>query len=157
MRRSGRPGADDTKTRSSKLLVAIAAGVLVVASLISTAVAGLRGATARETLVRAHVWCDALVSRDALRYQETFRAGYFPGRFDRAANLYREPTEASILAKMPATKDCTIEGLPRGPNDRDEVVVTALRRGPGGDPVQVDLRMRREAGFWVVYQLVVLQ
>ncbi len=154
MRRSRSPGPDDTKTRNPKLVLAIAFGVVFAGTLIGTAVAGLRGATDRETLVRARVWCDALVSRDALRYQETFRAGYFPGRFDRVANLYREPTEASILAKMPATTDCRVEGLARGPNDRGEVFVTVLRRGAGGGSVQVDLRMRRDAGFWVVYQLV---
>ncbi len=118
-----------------------------------TAVAGFSGATERETLVRARVWCDALVERDALRYQETFREGHFPGRFDRAANLYREPTEASILAQMPPTRDCRVQGPPRGPNDRGDVFVTVLRRDFSGSVVRVDLRMRREAGFWVVYQV----
>lgn len=118
-----------------------------------TAVAGFSGATERETLVRASVWCDALVERDALRYQETFRRGYFPGRFDRAANLYREPTEASILAKMPATSDCRVLGRPRGPNDRGDVFVAVMRSDFGGASMRVELRMRREAGFWVVYQV----
>lgn len=154
MRRFSRLGPDDTRTHKPKVAMAIVLGAVFAGTLIGTAVAGFRGATDRETLVRARVWCDALVARDALRYQETFRAGYFPGRFDRVANLYREPTEASILARMPVTSDCRVQGRPRGPDGRGEVFVTALRRGRGGDWVQVDLRMRRVAGFWVVNQLV---
>ncbi len=122
--------------------------------MISTAVAGLPGATERETLVRARVWCDALVDRDALRYQESFRRGYFPGRYDRIANLYREPTEEQILSQMPTTSSCQIEGEPRGPDDRGQVFVTVVRTDPGGEAKGIDLRMRRESGFWVVWQLV---
>lgn len=128
---------------------------MVVLTLIGTAVAGQEGAVERDTLTRARVWCEALVNGDALRYQEAFRRGYFRGTFDRFANLYREPTEASILAQMPPTSECHIEGEPRGPNERGEVFITVVRSGPGEKTERIDLRMRREAGFWVVWQLVV--
>lgn len=117
--------------------------------MVGTAIAGLRGSTERDTFVRARVWCDALVDRDALRYQDAFRRGYFRGHFDRFANLYREATEAQILDQMPPTKNCHIEGGPRGPNQGGEVFMTINRDG-----TRVDLRMRKEAGFWVVWQLV---
>lgn len=140
-----------------KLLVAGGLFVLFAIAMIGTAVAGLRGATERETLVRARVWCEALIERDALRYQESFRRGHFRGEFDRFANLFREASEASILATMPPTSDCRVEGRPRGPDDRGDVFLTVERTAPNGDVTRMDLRMRREAGFWVIQQLVDLQ
>lgn len=137
---------------SSAIFVALGLGFVLF--LIGTGIAGSRGAVQRETLVRARVWCEALVERDALRYQETFRRNYFRGRFDRFANIYRDPTEASILAQMPKTNDCRIADAPRTSIDRSEVFVPVERSAPAGAVVHLDLRMRREAGFWVVYQLV---
>ncbi len=137
-----------------RVLILVSIGVAFVLAMIGTAVAGLPGATERETLIRARVWCDALVDRDALRYQESFRRGYFPGRYDRVANLYREPTEDQILAQMPITSSCQIDGKPRGPDSRNQVFVTVVRTGPEGETKLTDLRMRRESGFWVVWQLV---
>lgn len=135
-------------TRHRNVLLGAGAFLLLVATLIGTAVAGARGAVEREALVRARVWCEALVERDALRYQDAFRRGYFRGRFDRFANIYREPTEASILAQMPRTSSCRA-GRPRGPDERGEVYVPVVRDGEA----RTVLRMRREAGFWVVWQL----
>jgi hypothetical protein len=135
-----------------KALVAAIAGFIVVSTFVATAVTGRRGATERDTLVRARVWCQALEERDALRYQETFRRGYFRGRFDRFANLYREPTERSILARMPPTTSCGVDGRPRG--RRGDVYVPVARRGPRGATHHEELRMRPEAGFWVVYQVL---
>lgn len=135
-------------TLLNKRSIVIVLIVLLVLAMVGTALAGLKGATRRETLARARVWCDALVDRDALRYQDTFRRGYFRGHYDRFANLYREQTETQILAKMPRTKECHIKGGPRGPNERGEVFITV-----GRDGTRLDLRMRREAGFWVVWQL----
>lgn len=140
--------------RNRRVLILAVIGGAFALAMIGTALAGLPGATERETLVRARVWCDALVDRDALRYQESFRRGYFPGRYDRFANLYREPTEDQILAQMPRTGACHIEGKPRGPDDRGQVFVTVIRRGPEGESERINLRMRRESGFWVVWQLV---
>ncbi|MBW3588712.1 MAG: hypothetical protein KY429_04775 [Actinobacteria bacterium] len=123
--------------------------------LIGTAVAGLADATERETRVRARVWCEALVDRDPLRYQETFRRSYFRGRFDRFANLYREATEASIEAQMPETTQCGVDGPPRlSTEEEQEVFIPVKRTGPGGETERLELRMRKEAGFWVIYQLV---
>jgi hypothetical protein len=135
-----------------KALVAAIAGFVVVSAFVVTAVAGRSGARQRETLVRARVWCEALEERDALRYQEVFRRGHFRGRFDRFANLYREPTEASILARMPATSSCGVDGRPLG--RRGDVYVPVARRGPDRVVHREQLRMRREAGFWVVYQVL---
>lgn len=137
-----------------KLLLAGSLFALFAVAMIGSALAGLRGATERETLVRARVWCEALIERDALRYQETFRRGQFRGRFDRLANLYREASEASILAQMPETTECRIQGRPRGPDDQGDVFVTVVRTAPDGQTARVDLRMRKEAGFWVIQQLV---
>jgi len=123
--------------------------------LIGTAVAGLRDATERETRVRARVWCEALVDRDPLRYQETFRRSYFRGRFDRFANLYREATEASIESQMPETTKCEVDGPLRVSTDEEQEVFIPVRRtGHGGETERLELRMRKEAGFWVIYQLV---
>lgn len=129
--------------------------------LIGTAVAGLTNATERETKVRARVWCEALVDRDPLRYQETFRRSYFRGRFDRFANLYREATEASIEAQMPETTSCEVDGPPRiSTEEEQEVFIPVRRTGAGaesgleGETERLELRMRKEAGFWVIYQLV---
>jgi hypothetical protein len=131
-----------------------AAGILLVLVLVGTAIAGQRGAVERETLVRTRVWCDALVERDALRYQDSFRRGYFKGHFDRFANIYREPTEVSILAQMPVTTDCRAAGPPRRSKMQGEVFVPVVRRAPNGRSERIELRMRRDAGFWVVWQLV---
>lgn len=138
-----------------RLLLAGVLFALFAVAMIGTALAGLRGATERETLVRARVWCDALIERDALRYRDAFRRDYFRGEFDRFANLYREASEASILASMPTTTDCRVEGRPRAP-DQDDVFVTVARTAPDGTVDRVDLRMRQEAGFWVIQQLVEL-
>lgn len=130
-------------------------GVVFMLVLIGTAIAGLRDATERETRVRARVWCEALVDRDPLRYQETFRRSYFRGRFDRFANLYREATEASIEAQMPETTSCEVDGPPSvSPNEEQEVFIPVRRTGPEGETERLQLRMRKEAGFWVIYQLV---
>lgn len=137
-----------------RLVAAAAGGCLVAAIFIGTAVAGRGPSVERETRVRARVWCEALVERDALRYQETFRRLYFRGTFDRFANQYREPTEAAILAQMPRTSECEIAGPPRGPGRRGDVYFAVVRRDPDGEAHRVDLRMRREAGFWVVYQVL---
>lgn len=137
-----------------KILLAGTLFALFAVAMIGTAVAGLRGATERETLIRARVWCEALIERDALRYQETFRRGQFRGKFDRLANLYREASEASILAQMPETTECTVVGRPRGPDDRGNVFVTVVRKAPDGEATRLDLRMRHEAGFWVIHQLM---
>jgi len=122
--------------------------------LVGTAIAGQRGAVERETLIRARVWCDALIDREPLRYQETFRRGYFRGRFDRFANLYREASEASILKQMPVTTDCGVAGPIRISDAEMEVFVPVIRTGPAGESTRLELRMRKEAGFWVVGQLV---
>lgn len=135
-----------------KALVAATCGFVVVSTFIGTAVAGRSGATEREVLVRARVWCEALEERDALRYQETFRRAHFRGRFDRFANLYREPTESSILARMPRTTSCEVDGPLR--DRRGDVYVPVARRGPGDIVHREELRMRPEAGFWVVYQVL---
>ena len=130
-------------------------GVVFMLVLVGTAVAGMRDATERETLVRARVWCEALIDRDPLRYQETFRRSYFRGRFDRFANLYREATEASIEAQMPETTACEVDGPLRvSPDEEQEVFIPVRRTGPGGETERLQLRMRKEAGFWVIYQLV---
>lgn len=130
-------------------------GLVFMLALVSTAVAGLSDATERETKVRARVWCEALVDRDPLRYQETFRRSYFRGRFDRFANLYREATEASIEAQMPETTSCEVDGPLRVSTDEEQEVFIPVRRtGPGGETERLQLRMRKEAGFWVIYQLV---
>jgi hypothetical protein len=121
---------------------------------IGTAIAGRTDSVERETRVRARVWCEALVERDALRYQESFRRFYFRGTFDRFANQYREPTEAAILAQMPRTSSCTVTGPPRGPGPRGDVYIDVVRRDTRGRAHRVDLRMRREAGFRVVYQVL---
>lgn len=147
---------DRMTEHNRRFLLAGVLFVLFAVAMIGTAVAGLRGATQRETLVRARVWCEALIERDALRYQETFRRDYFRGEFDRFANLYREASEASILASMPLTTDCRVEGRPRGPDNQGDVFVTVARIAPDGHATRVDLRMRREAGFWVIQQLVEL-
>jgi hypothetical protein len=137
------------RDRSRLGVAGAAAFVLVVAFLIATAIAGAGGSTQRETMVRARVWCEALVDRDAFRYQDAFRRGYFRGRLDRAANVYREPTEAEILAQMPRTSACRPSAKPRGPDERGEVYLpVSTDAGPA------TLRMRREAGFWVVWQIL---
>lgn len=127
----------------------MALGTLLVLALVGTAIYGQRGAIEREALVRAQVWCEALVDSDVLRYKDTFRRDYFPSRLDRAANIYREPTEASIRAQMPATKECRVDGPLRISTAKDEVFVRVTRDGE-----ELDLRMRKESGFWVVGQLV---
>lgn len=137
-----------------KALVAAAASLALVSVFIGTAVAGRRGAVERDTLVRARVWCEALTERDALRYQETFRRGHFRGTFDRFANTYREATEESILAQMPATRSCAVDRRPRRQGVRGDVYVPVVLRAPDGGVHREELRMRREAGFWVVYQVV---
>jgi hypothetical protein len=122
----------------------IVAGAAIAAVFIGTAVAGANNAVRRDALVRARVWCEAVVSGDALRYQDTFRRGYFRGTFDRFANQYREPKESAIRAQMPRARTCAATGV--------------VEPGPRGDvyvPVKYDgstarLRMRRESGFLVV-------
>lgn len=131
-----------------------ALGLGLVAALIGSAIAGSGGSVERESLVRARVWCEALVERDALRYQEAFRRNYFRGRFDRFANIYRDPSEASILGQMPPTRQCRITGSPRVVNQAEEVFVPVVRITDSGEMNFLELRMRREAGFWVVFQLV---
>src|SRR5207247_6893193 len=94
----------------------VAAGVLVMGVFIGTAVAGTNNSVRRDALVRARVWCEALVARDALRYQETFRRNYFRGTFDRFANQYREPKESAIRAQMPRATSCrATDGIKPGP------------------------------------------
>lgn len=137
-----------------KLRLVASLGTALVLALVGTAIAGQRGAVERETRVRARVWCEALVERDALRYQDSFRRGYFKGHFDRAANLYREPTEASILLQMPKAVDCRTAGPPRESQTVEEVFVPVVLRHAGAQTERIDLRIRREAGFWVVWQLV---
>jgi hypothetical protein len=137
-----------------KVRLILASVIAFVFVLVGTAIAGQRGAVERETLVRARVWCESLVERDALRYQDTFRRGYFKGKFDRAANIYREPTEASILDQMPETVACRTAGPPRRSAMPGEVFVPVVRRGPDGRIEHLELRMRKDAGFWVVWQLV---
>lgn len=132
-----------------RLRLAVAAAIALVGSFIGTAIAGRGQALEREVLVRARVWCEAVESRDALRYQETFRRGYFRGTFDRFSNIYTEPTEDEILGQMPDRSTCEIAGDFRGPGERGDVYVPVT---VGDD--RVELRMRREAGFYVVYQLV---
>ena len=132
-------------------------GIVFALVLTGTAIAGRRGATEREALIRARVWCDALIERDALRYQDTFRRGFFRGRFDRFANLYREPSEASILKQMPRTTECRVAGSPLARSATEDVLVRVVRREPDGDTKLVDLRMQKEAGFWVVWQVIELR
>lgn len=128
-------------------------GLVVLAVFAGTALVGRGDELTRQTRVRARVWCEALIDRDALRYQDAFRRGYFRGEFDRFANIYREPTEDAVLATMPPTKTCRIVGSPRGPSPRGDVFVDVVRHGPSGRRHAVELRLRREAGFWVIYQV----
>jgi hypothetical protein len=37
------------------------------------------------------------------------------------------------------------------------VLLRVSRRGPDGNPELVDLRMQKEAGFWVVWQVIELK
>jgi hypothetical protein len=140
-----------------KVRFALAVGIVFALLLTGTAIAGRRGATKREALIRAQVWCDALIKRDPLRYQDTFRRGFFRGRFDRFANLYREPSEGSILAQMPHTTECRVVGGPLPRRATEDVLVRVVRRGPDADAQLVDLRMQKEAGFWVVWQVIELE
>ena len=115
---------------------------------IGTAVAGAGNSVRRDGLVRARVWCEAAVARDALRYQDTFRRGYFRGTFDRFANTYREPKESAIRAQMPRAQSCrATDGVKPGP--RDDVYVP-VEFTNGGTTHTANLRMRRESGFLVV-------
>jgi len=130
---------------------ALAAGLVVVVAFIGTAVAGSRGSLERDAQIRARVWCEALVARDALRYQDAFRRGYFRGTFDRFANQYREPKESAILAQMPRARSCRATDGIRGPGPRGDVYVPVEWRDPGVH--RAKLRMRREGGFLVVYEI----
>lgn len=129
------------------------AGLAVLGIFLGTAVAGRGDALERETLVRARVWCDALVDRDPLRYQDAFRRGFFRGEFDRFANVYREPTERAVLASMARTASCRVASAPRGPGPRGDVFIEVVRRDPSGGVHHEELRLRREAGFWVIFQV----
>jgi hypothetical protein len=129
----------------------VAAGVLIIAVFVGTAVAGSSGSVKRDALVRTRVWCESLVARDALRYQETFRRNYFRGTFDRFANQYREPKESAIRAQMPRAQSCRApDGIRPGP--RGDVYVPVEWRD-GDQTSHASLRLRRESGFLLITQI----
>jgi hypothetical protein len=136
---------------SRTLYAAVALGIASFAVFVGTAVAGRSGSIERDALVRARVWCEALVARDAPRYQDTFRKGYFRPTFDRFANEYREPTEAAIRAQMPRAVSCEQKGAISDVGLRGDIYVPVTWRSRV--TLRARLRMRREAGFLVVYQI----
>jgi hypothetical protein len=135
-----------------RILVAITAGIVVVGVFAGTAVAGHRDSLRRDALVRARVWCESLVARDALRYQETFQRTYFRGTFDRFANEYREPKESAVRAQMPGAQSCEPTGEVRGPGPRGDVYVPVVWTENETEQ-RAQLRMRRQAGFLLVYEI----
>jgi hypothetical protein len=124
-------------------------GAAVVGIFAGTAVAGHGNSLRRDALVRARVWCEALVARDAPRFREAFRKSYFRGEFDRFANEYREPKESAIRAQMPRATSCRATGEVRGPGHRGDVYVPVVLNGAE----RVQLRMRRQSGFLLVYEI----